>query len=287
MSYPNRERGGLPDRPRTSDDRELSPITHGKRIEGNADEMETIRKVQAMLESLIEESTSTKRQLAVYQETMGSLLERSVETRSETLSAIYELKEVLGGLKDIVFDTRAGPVGSKAVKKATDVPKSPVNDFLDAGVFNYPKENDIPGKKAVLSRLPSDYLSNVVVMRWVEFLLNRVVRDRLPLVLDYYKDIGWISEEVKSVIMAVARGENQDFDAPEIEEESEFDLSQIPMGKTDYKMIDDWRMTAEDHLRSLLFIHMMAGDRVDKNRLSTLEQTITDIKRSLSGFYGV
>ena len=144
-------------------------------------------------------------------------------------------------------------------------------------------------RKPILQALPKDYLSVVLVMRWIEFLLERVVRDKISLVLDYYKDIGWISEDVKSTVMSYARGENQDvmamglnlgeFEPPEI---------QLPPSRaTEYRRVDDWRLTAEDHLKSLLFVQMIAGIPVDKDRLSSLEQVIKKVKFSLEGFHSV
>ena len=144
-------------------------------------------------------------------------------------------------------------------------------------------------RKPILEALPKDYLSVVLVMRWIEFLMERVVRDKISLVLDYYKDIGWISEDVKSTVMSYARGENQDvtrmdMNVGDFEEENPIPF---PSQITEFRRVDDWRLTAEDHLKSLLFVQMIAGIPVDKDRLSSLEQVITKIKRSLEGFHNV
>jgi len=144
-------------------------------------------------------------------------------------------------------------------------------------------------RKPILSALPKDYLSVVLVMRWIEFLMERVVRDKISLVLDYYKDIGWISEDVKSTVMSYARGENQDvtrmdMNVGDFEEDNPIPF---PSQITEFRRVDDWRLTAEDHLKSLLFVQMIAGIPVDKDRLSSLEQVITKIKRSLEGFHNV
>ena len=144
-------------------------------------------------------------------------------------------------------------------------------------------------RKPILEALPKDYLSVVLVLRWIEFLLERVVRDKISLVLDYYKDIGWISENVKSTVMSYARGENQDVMGMDLNlsEFAEAADIQLPSQATEYRRVDDWRLTAEDHLKSLLFVQMIAGIPVDKDRLSSLEQVITKIKRSLDGFHSV
>lgn len=144
-------------------------------------------------------------------------------------------------------------------------------------------------KKPLLTYIPHDYLTLVLVMRWIEFLFERVTRDKLSLVLDYYVDVGWISEDVKSEIMSYARGEMQDVTkylaSEEAREEALRELGPPPAGT--YKKVEDWRLSAEDHLKSLLFIQKIAGLEIDKDKLNSLEQHIAKFKESLEGFHGV
>ena len=67
-------------------------------------------------------------------------------------------------------------------------------------------KEEVPFIKPILDHVKKDYLTTVLVMRWIEFLFERVKRDKITLVLDYYKEIGWITEEVKTQVMAYARG---------------------------------------------------------------------------------
>jgi len=144
-------------------------------------------------------------------------------------------------------------------------------------------------KKPLLAYIPHDYLTLVLVMRWIEFLFERVTRDKISLVLDYYVDVGWISEDVKSEIMSYARGEMQDVTKymghEEVQEEVFRDVP-APTAAP-YKKVEDWRLSADDHLKSLLFIQKVAGLEVDKDRLNSLEQNILKFKESLEGFHGV
>ncbi len=144
-------------------------------------------------------------------------------------------------------------------------------------------------KKPLLAYVSHDFLTLTLVMRWIEFLFERVTRDKLSLVLDYYVDVGWISEDVKSEVMSYARGEMQDvtkYMAPEEVREDNFrELVSPPAAP--YKKVEDWRLSADDHLKSLLFIQKIAGLEVDKDRLNSLEQNIAKFKESLEGFHGV
>ncbi len=144
----------------------------------------------------------------------------------------------------------------------------------------------------ILTQIKKDYYTIVLLMRWIEFLFERVKRDKITLLLDYYVDIGWISREVKSEIMAYARGEVQDvtryFPEEEIEAEIETPKGTIkPPSPKIYKKVDDWRLSAEDHLKSLLFIMKIAGIEINKDTLNSLEQEIEKFKKSLWEYHGV
>jgi len=154
------------------------------------------------------------------------------------------------------------------------------------------KEEEEKLRRPILTHIKKDYYTIVLLMRWIEFLFERVKRDRITLLLDYYVDIGWISKEVKSEIMAYARGEIQDvtkyFPEEEIEAEIETPAGTIKAPKPKiYKQVEDWRLSAEDHLKSLLFIMKIAGIEVNKDKLNSLEQEIEKFKKSLWEYHGV
>jgi len=154
------------------------------------------------------------------------------------------------------------------------------------------KEEEEKLRRPILTHIKKDYYTIVLLMRWIEFLFERVKRDRITLLLDYYVDIGWISKEVKSEIMAYARGEIQDvtkyFPEEEIEAEIETPAGTIKAPKPKiYKKVEDWRLSAEDHLKSLLFIMKIAGIEVNKDKLNSLEQEIEKFKKSLWEYHGV
>ncbi len=172
----------------------------------------------------------------------------------------------------------------------------PPREFRNASVVREARppeeESGISQGKPILTEIKKDYYTIVLLMRWIEFLFERVKRDKITLLLDYYVDIGWISRKVKSEIMAYARGEVQDvtkyFPEEEIEAEIETPAGTIKApGPKIYKKVDDWRLSAEDHLKSLLFIMKIAGIEVNKDRLNSLEQEIEKFKKSLWEFHGV
>ena len=165
----------------------------------------------------------------------------------------------------------------------------PVLKDIEMGPLKSESKKIFTAATPILTQIRHDYLSVTLALRWVEYLLERVTRDKLPMVIDFYRDVGWISDGVRMEMLAYARGEMQDVTKyqpheDEISDESpEFNVSPVAV----YKKVDDWRLSADDHLKSLIFIIKMAGMEVDKDRLNSLEQTIKQFKDDLKGFYGI
>lgn len=114
-----------------------------------------------------------------------------------------------------------------------------------------------------LESIKCDPMSVVVLLNWIEFLMERVGRNNLMDALDYYVDIGWISEEVRSKIMAYARGIDYYVEKP------------------------TWRLLPEDHTKSLLFIERLCGRKIDRNILSTIDREMSKVKHGLEELYGI
>lgn len=114
-----------------------------------------------------------------------------------------------------------------------------------------------------LENIRTDPTSVVVLLNWIEFLMERVGRNNLMDALDYYVDIGWISEDVRSEVMAYARGIDYYVEKP------------------------TWRLLPEDHTKSLLFVERLCGRKIDRNMLSSLDREMSKVKHSLEELYGI
>ncbi len=120
---------------------------------------------------------------------------------------------------------------------------------------------------ARLERLPEDVLSIMLAMKWVEFLVEKVGITNLPDVLEFYVELGWISDEVFTKLIKYARGTK-----PFHEE-------------VDWK--PEEKLTARDHMLSLLFIERLRGRRISRDLLILLDREIKKIKSSAEEIYGV
>ncbi len=97
--------------------------------------------------------------------------------------------------------------------------------------------------------------TSIIVLNWIEFLLEKVGRNNLVEILEYYIEIGWISEEVYSKMMTYANGIDYYVERP------------------------TWKLLPEDHAKSLMFIEQLTGKKLDKNMLSRLERDAEKVIR--------
>ena len=116
---------------------------------------------------------------------------------------------------------------------------------------------------ARLDHLDKNPMTAVVLLNWIEFLMERVGRNNLMDALDYYVDIEWIGERVRDEMLAYARGIDYYVEKP------------------------TWRLLPEDHTKSLIFIERLRGHRIDRNMLSTIEREMSKVKHGLEELYGI
>lgn len=201
--------------------------------------------------------------MAMMHESINTISARTEElTEKSTLTDnnILELSETISKISLKVEDLEKN--GPKMQKGQNQVSSS--QDIASSEESSTDQEK--PKEKNPLVRLDAirkDPTSVVVLLNWIEFLMERVGRNNLMDALDYYVDIGWISDNVRSEIMAYARGIDYYVEKP------------------------TWRLLPEDHTKSLLFIERLCGRKIDKNMLSSIDREMSKVKHGLEELYGL
>lgn len=102
-----------------------------------------------------------------------------------------------------------------------------------------------------------------IAMELLDFLLKMVGPNNLPSILDYYIEIGWISETARLDLLAYASG----------------------LGFAEEK--PDWKMSTEDHLKALWFIDQLCGHKTDKTRLFRVNHEIEKMHKGIDVLYEI
>jgi len=118
-----------------------------------------------------------------------------------------------------------------------------------------------------LTKIPSDPESVVVLMKWLQFLIDKCGRSNLPDILDYYVDIEWISDDVKINLIDYSNG---------ITDEGIKGENVVRRKAND--------LPARDHIQSLLFIQKLKGRQLDKHFLDRIDGEISRINKKLDNY---
>jgi flagellar protein FlaD len=148
---------------------------------------------------------------------------------------------------------------------------------------------------SVLENIEVDSRTNLIMMRWLSFLMDRLEQEAIPHLLDFYCRIGWMGEKAAKYLSEVADGtkplppiEADLADARVLGEEAAHagkrQLSRIRKGKQETEDVD-WRLTPDDHMKSWMFIMEIAGLDVDKNIWVEAEQRMGRFERELAEYY--
>ncbi|MCZ7393800.1 MAG: hypothetical protein O8C56_10835 [Candidatus Methanoperedens sp.] len=118
---------------------------------------------------------------------------------------------------------------------------SPVPQFTQktAEDSQYSKDQEV--RVPSLDNTPE---TSVILLNWAKFLMEKVGRNKLADILEYYVEIGWISEEVSSVIAEYANGIDY--------------YVETPAGD----------LLPEVHTKSFLFIEQLRRRKMDKKHSS-------------------
>jgi len=112
-----------------------------------------------------------------------------------------------------------------------------------------------------LNWISSDPNSVVVLMKWLQFLIDKVGKDNLGDVLDYYVDVGWISEKVISNLIDYSEGITED------------------SATAQKKQLSD--LQAKDHIQSLMFIQRLKGEKQDKHFIERIERQLSKMTKNI------
>jgi archaellum component FlaD/FlaE len=162
--------------------------------------------------------------------------------------AVEQLNQRIKIIEEQRFDTVNGVQGK--LVKTRDIKTLESADLTD-------------GYIQPLEQTPNDPESIVVIMKWLQYLVDRTGKNNLSNTLGYYVDIGWISEDVRLDLLNYSKG---------ITEEPAQGQNQIA------------QLPTKDHLQSLLFIQKLKGYQLDDRFLNKIEREMEKIVKSLEGY---
>lgn len=219
------------------------------------------------IKAAVEESISKYESAA---EKNAMMLETEIgdikESQEEIKDNISSLSEVLAGLMEDIAH-----LGQQSKKNAAEIQKQEENinneinslkSFIDEEVKKVGSHGYYAGENVQLTKIVKNSTNTKLCMEWLEFLMELVGRNNLPDILAYYEELGWINDHVRLELMRYAEGIDFYVEKP------------------------DWKLSPDDHVKSIWFIEKLAGLKVDKNQLSIVERDIKKVKGGTE-IYGI
>lgn len=227
-------------------------------------------------------------------EQVDKIIERILQTYSGQVERLTKLDKRVEEIGKYIEEIRSYLIEKKSMSKdqATleeiAVEEKPSPNYEEINITNskkVEKEEDAMGRnfeipqeirdvlvvssngKAKLEKIPQDMTSTMVALKWLGFLIDRVGMQNLENVLEFYYEIGWISENVLNTLLKYANGTKPHHREP--------------------NWRPDDKLTIQDHLISLLFIERLRGVRITREILDSIEREMKVINRILEEVYGV
>jgi len=143
--------------------------------------------------------------------------------------------------------------------------KTPLQKIVTTDDIKIPKniiKNIKEFKFDPLTEIPNDPESVIIIMRWLQNLIDKCGHTNLSTILDYYIDIGWISQDAKLSLIDYSNGITEDNNK-----------------ETRKKEVTD--LPSKDHIQSLFFIHKLKGKEIDNHFIDRIDSEITRITKKL------
>lgn len=191
------------------------------------------------------------------------------ETTSIELQGIFEriedMQEQIRSLKN-EKQTQFTDKQVTTVDDAND-PPVPTNTFVTTEDITLPDKQSFPVESLSndpLKFLPTDPKSIIVLMNWLQYLIDRCGHENLSDILDYYVDVDWITDDVKISLIDYSNGITSELRTSP--KSSETKISNLP---------------SKDHIQSFLFIQKLKGKDFDKHFVERIHGELSRLMKKV------
>jgi flagellar protein FlaD len=162
----------------------------------------------------------------------GSMKKNNADTNKGD-SSENNILEVLKNIENRILKLE------KHYSEISNYPDNIINPNQDNNLSTNRNNMDI----VKLNEIPLDAQSTVILMKWLQYLIDKLGKSQASDVLNFYADVGWITEDIK------------------------YDLLKYIKGITDEKPQEgkekNRKITSKEHIHSLLFIQKLKGKNID------------------------
>lgn len=123
-----------------------------------------------------------------------------------------------------------------------------------------------------LKMIPTNPESIIVLMNWLQYLVNRCGHDNLADVLDYYVEVDWITDDVKISLLEYATGITA----------GKHSKNNSSSNKNEEKTAD---LPSKDHIQSYLYIQRLKGRKFEKHFVERINGELARIEKKVDTYH--
>jgi flagellar protein FlaD len=181
----------------------------------------------------------------------------------KTDTDMLKLVQTIERLEERINKIETGTLGGTGIVTKGDIKFPITKERISSPKIVTTEDIKVPGSNFTdlrldpLTEIPNDPESVIVLMKWLQYLIDKCGRSNLSTILEYYVDIGWISQDAKMSLMDYSQGiteENKRIDAIKKE------VSNLP---------------SKDHIQSLLFIQKLKGRDFDRHFIDRIDDDLS------------
>lgn len=132
-------------------------------------------------------------------------------------------------------------------------------------------------KETKLESPPEEFEEVIIAFKWMEFLVSKVGHSGLEEVLEFYKEMSWISDDVVIFLEKLSMG----FRSFRGENERKY------ITKEESDLEPQNYLSTEDHIKSLLFMEALKGNEVDKDVVARVDKMVKRLSRKANKISGI
>ncbi len=117
-----------------------------------------------------------------------------------------------------------------------------------------------------LTVIPNNPESIIVLMNWLQYLIDQCGYINLDTILEYYVDINWITDDVKMGLLDYSNGIKKEKMTSDVENKA----------KEEHTILH-----SKDHIQSYMFIQKLKGKKFDKHFVDRIQNDLTRLRKKV------
>jgi flagellar protein FlaD len=166
---------------------------------------------------------------------------------------IQKIFETIEELKEKITTIEKGKISKPKIVTTDDIK-------IPEGVIDTVQKLNVDS----LTEIPTNPESVIILMKWLQYLIDKCGRPNLTNILDYYVDIGWISEDVKISLVDYSHGITEKENKQETGKKHKTDLP------------------SKDHIQSLIYLQKLKGLQFDNHFIDRIESELSRISKKIN-----